>query len=104
VAGETDYSFGAALVERAAERARITEVEDVEDQIAGVLAGVLPYAHLFEFRTTSERGTIRGKVDKAIPTADLTALSREWLEKPSRAIVTVRRVLKAHEAGREGFT
>lgn len=104
VAGETDRSFDAALVERAAERANVTEVEDVDDQIAGILAGVLPYAHLFEFRTNSEKGTIRGTVDKTIPTEDLTALSREWLEKPSRAIVTVRRVLKAHEVVRESYT
>jgi hypothetical protein len=104
VVGETDRSFDAALVKRAADRASVTEVEDVEAQIAGVLAGVLPDAHQFEFRTTSERGTIRGKVDKTIPTADLTALSREWLEKPSRAIVTVRRVLKAREMVRESYT
>jgi hypothetical protein len=104
VAGETDRSFDAALVERAAERASLTEVDDVDDQIAGILAGVLPDAHMFEFRTDGERGVIRGKVDKAIPTADLMALSREWLEKPSRAIVTVRRVLRAHEVVRESFT
>jgi len=104
VVGETDRSFDAALVERAAERARVTEIEDVDEQVAGILAGVLPDAHLFEYRTDSDRGTIRGKVDKTIPTDDLAELSRKWLEKPSQAIVTVRRVLKAREVVRESFT
>ncbi len=62
VAGGRDRSFGAEAVERAAERATTTSVEDTDGTtLAGQLAGVLPDAHQFEFRT-AEQGTIRGRV------------------------------------------
>jgi hypothetical protein len=62
VAGETDRSFGMEAVDRAAERAISTTVQDDEEDIKGQLAGVLPDAHQFEFRAGAGRGIIRGKV------------------------------------------
>ncbi len=104
VAGESDRSFDAVSIERAANRATITDVEDIEDQIPGSLAGVLPDAHMFEFKSDTERGVIRGRVDRTIPAGELAAFNREWLDKRSIARVTVRRVLRNREMVREHFT
>jgi hypothetical protein len=104
VVGELDRSFDLASVERAAERANVTTLEDRDERIAGVLTGVLPETHMFEFRCEGVRGVIKGKVDKEIPATDLAIYNRDWLDRPSLAVVTIRKVLKRGATVRESFT
>jgi hypothetical protein len=104
VAGETDRSFGADAVARAAERATSTTVEDVQETIRGQLAGILPDAHQFEFRAGAERGSIRGRVDRAFAADELTRFNREWVNVDASARMHVKRVLRNGAVVREGFT
>ncbi len=104
VAGETDRSFGADAVARAAERATSTTVEDSEETIRGQLAGVLPDAHQFEFRTGAERGTIRGKVNRALPADQLARFNRDWVNVDATARLHVKRVRRSGAVVRESFT
>jgi hypothetical protein len=104
VAGETDRSFGADAVARAAERATSTTVEDSEETIRGQLAGVLPDAHQFEFRTGPDRGTIRGKVNRALPADQLARFNRDWVNIDATARLHVKRVRRSGAVVRESFT
>lgn len=104
VAGDRDRSFGLDAVARAAERATSTTVEDAEEEIDGQLAGILPDAHQFEFRTAGDRGTIRGKVDGALPADRLTRFNRELVNLNASARVHVKRVLRSGTVVRESFT
>lgn len=104
VAGNRDKSFGAEAVARAAERATSTIVEDTEESVEGQLAGVLPDARQFEFRTVGERGTIRGKVDRTLPADQLIRFNRDLVNVAARARLHVKRVLRNDVVVREGFT
>lgn len=104
VAGETDRSFGAEAVTRAAERAMSTTVEEVEETIRGQLAGVLPDAHQFEFRAGGDRGTIRGKVDRALRADQLAQFNRDWVNVDAVARLQIKRVRREGAVVREGFT
>ncbi len=70
-------SFGAGRALRSAPRRRLSR--DSEETIRGQLAGVLPDAHQFEFRTGTDRGTIRGRVNRALPADQLTRFNRDWV-------------------------
>ena len=104
VAGEADRSFGSEAVARAVERATSTTVEDAEETIQGQLAGVLPDAHQFEFRTDLDRGTIRGKVSRTFAVDQLTRLNRDLVNVNAEARVHIRRVRRSGAVVREGFT
>ncbi len=104
VAGDRDNSFGAEAVARAADRATSTVVQDSEEVIVGQLAGVLPDAHQFEFRTGEERGTIRGAVDRAIPADQLGRLNRDLVNVAASARFRVKRVLRNDIIVRESYT
>jgi hypothetical protein len=104
VAGDSDRSFDMVSVERGAERGRLTTIDDTEERIIGVLAGLLPQGHMFEFRTDADGSIIRGKVDPALSAPDLMTMSRQWLFEPALAIIKARRVLKAGETVRTGYT
>jgi hypothetical protein len=104
VAGETDRSFGAEAVARAAERATSTSVEDAEENIRGQLAGVLPDAHQFEFKAGAERGTIRGSVSRALSADELTRFNRDWVNADAIARMQVKRVRHSGAVVRESFT
>lgn len=103
VSGDRDRSFDPEAVERAAERAISTSVEDVEETLVGQLAGVLPDAHQFEFRT-AERGTIRGRVDRSLQADQLSRLGKEWVDVNAQAHLHVRRVLREGAIVRESYT
>ncbi|MGO4724010.1 MULTISPECIES: hypothetical protein [unclassified Inquilinus] len=104
VAGERDKSFGPDAVARAAERATSTTVEDSEEIIPGQLSGVLPDAHQFEFRTGSDRGTIRGKVDRTLSADQLLRFNRDLVNVDASARTHVKRVLRNGAIVRESFT
>jgi hypothetical protein len=103
VSGNLDRSFGAHAVERAAERATSTAVEDAEEIIRGHLSGVLPESHQFEFRA-GERGTIRGNVDRALTTNQLETFNRELVHVDTDARLRVRRVRRDGAIVREAYT
>jgi hypothetical protein len=104
VAGDTDRSFGAQAVVRAADRAASTTVEDAEESIRGYLTGVLPDAHQFEFRGDAQRGTIRGRVSRTLTVDQLEQYNREWVHVEANARVRVRRVRRSGTIVRESFT
>jgi hypothetical protein len=60
--------------------------------------------HLFEFRAEGARGTIRGRVDKALPAAELAEDNRRLVNVPARAQLQVKRVLQKGQIVRESFT
>jgi hypothetical protein len=103
VCGETDRSFGAQAVIRAAERATSTTVEDAEETIRGQLAGVLPEGHQFEFRG-GERGMIRGKIVRTLAVDQLEQYNLQWVHVEANARVRVRRVRRSGAVVRENYT
>ena len=102
VVGDADTSFGVDAVARAADRARSTTVEDAEETREGQLAGFLPDAHQFEFRT--EGGTVRGKVDRAIPAGWLAEANRELVNVEAKARFQVKRVRQKGHVVRQSWT
>lgn len=104
VSGETDRSFGAEAVERAAERATSTTVQDSEEILRGQLGGVLPDAHQFEFRAGQPHGTIRGRIDRALTADELSRYNRDWVNVDAIARVRVKRVRRNDAVVREMFT
>ncbi len=104
VAGEDDRRFSHEAVARAADRATSTAVEDAEEAIPGQLAGVLPDAHQFEFRSAGERGTIRGRIDRTLSADQLTSYNRELVNVDTVARVQVKRVRRNQAVVRESYT
>jgi hypothetical protein len=104
VAGETDRPFDNDAVARAAKRATTTTILDKDEDIVGQLAGVLPEAHMFEFRCEGLRGVIRGKIDRALSAFDAAQLATQWANKTATGRFAIRQVLKEGELVRETFT
>jgi hypothetical protein len=104
VSGETDRSFGIEAVERAAERATSTTVQDSDETLHGQLGGVLPDAHQFEFRVGAPQGTIRGRIDRALTADELSRYNRDWVNVDAVARVRVKRVLRNDAVVRETYT
>ncbi|RWA98008.1 MULTISPECIES: hypothetical protein [unclassified Mesorhizobium] len=104
VSGGHEFSFGAEAIARAAERARVTSVDEGEDLILGRLSGVLPDAHQFEFVPADCRTAIRGKVDPSWPTEQLPDLNKQWVGVDAEAVTSVKRVIRNGDVVRESFT
>lgn len=104
VAGDRDNSFGAEAVARAADRATSTVLQDGEQVITGQLAGVLPDAHQFEFRAGADRGTLRGKVDRAFTADQLSRFNRDYVNIDGRGRFHIKRVLRNGVVVRETYT
>lgn len=66
--------------QQAGARLKSDNIATTEACFAGQLTGVLPQRRDFEFIDT-EKGLIRGKIDKSID--DANVLNREWLGKPA---------------------
>jgi len=103
VVGEVDKSFGLDAVARAAERASMTDVSEAEEILIGQLSGTLPDAHMFEFHAEGDRGLVRGKVDRSIPTSELSRYNRDLVERPARATIQIKRLLQRGRVTRENF-
>ena len=104
VANESECSLGSEAVMRAAERAKFTTTEEAEEIIVGQLAGVLPTARRFEFRTRDARGVINGKVDSALTAHVLAHLGRKWVDVDAYARIVVKRVFRKDAVVRESYT
>ncbi len=104
VAGDRDNSFGTEAVARAADRASSTVLQDREEVIAGQLAGVLPDAHQFEFRAGADRGTLRGKIDRALTADQLGRFNRDFVNVDAKGRFYIKRVLRNEVVVRETYT
>lgn len=104
VAGDRDNSFGAEAVARAADRASSTVLQEGEEVIVGQLAGVLPDAHQFEFRASVDRGTLRGRVDRALAADQLSRFNRDFVDIDSKGRFRIKRVLRNDVVVRESYT
>lgn len=103
VSGEFDKSFDRPAVERAAERARITTLKEETIAFDGQLAGALPDNRQFEYRTSTDRGTILGKIDPNLEGADIGYLNRDWADQDSRATVHVKQVIRGDRVARQTY-
>jgi hypothetical protein len=103
VVGDSDHEFGSEVIERAAQRATTTKVEDVVEEMNGQLAAVLPDSHLFEFRSVL-RGTVYGRVDRALAPSELDQWNTSFRNVDATARFRVRRVSRNGVLVRENFT
>lgn len=104
VTGDRDRSMLASEIDRAARRATTTTVADEDERIAGVFSGALPEGHQMEFRTTGERGILRGRVARSYTAAAIVQLNQNWMEKSAIGLFKVRKVMKDGALVRESFT
>lgn len=104
VAGELDRSFDRRAVERAAERARVTTLNEDTAVFDGQLNGALRESRVFEYRTGTERGTITGKIAPEVPADVIARINRELADHDSRATVQVKQVRRGEKVSREMFT
>ena len=104
VADDADHSFGVEAVSRAADRALTTTTEDAEELVTGQLAGVLPDAHRFEFRTNDARGVIAGRVDQELDPDELARFNREWVNLDAQVLLNVKKLFRNDVVVRESYT
>ncbi len=104
VAGDIDRSFDSNAVARAAERAVSTNVVEEEREVRGELAGILPNARQFEFRSADGSGILRGTVSKQLKDDELSLLNRKLVNVDAIARLHVKRVLRNGITAREKFT
>ena len=104
VAGELDRSFDRRAVERAAERARVTTLNEETLVFDGQLNGALRESRVFEYRTGTERGTIQGKIDPEMTPEAIAQINRELTDRDSKATVQVKQVRRGERVSREMFT
>jgi hypothetical protein len=103
VAAEQDRAFSASDIAIAADRALSTDVDESNELVYGYLSGTLPESHAFEFR--GDDGTLySGKVDRSIPSSDLTNWNLSRLNTHMGINLKVRRVRRSGEIVRENFT
>jgi hypothetical protein len=103
VSGEIDKSFDARSIARAIQRAVITSVHEEDMEFEGVFSGALPDFRDFAFRTNTDRGSIKGKIDPRIPDNEVAAMNRTWADIPSRIDVHVKQVKRQGIVRRESF-
>ena len=104
VVGLSEKEFNSGAITRASERAIATIIDDQQDVLTGRLTGILPVSHEFEFHSEKTQGVVKGKVDKAITTVELSEFYNQWNGKRCRAIVRVRRVLRNQIPSRQSYT
>lgn len=101
VSGDRDHSFNSGAIALAAERAMSTRVEEFVESYPGKLSGTLPESHAFEFKLDGR--TITGKVDRALPSAQLAEWNLHHLNEDCSAHMRVRRVFRESQLVRETY-
>lgn len=104
VSNEIDRAFSAELIVHAAERFRITQIEEIDVELKGELLGLLPEAHRFEFREAPIGRIIDGAVAPEIASAELQEWFRRLGFRRCRARMHVRKVERPGKPFRESYT
>lgn len=92
VSDTVDHSFDFERVNRAAERARVTTIQEHPLTMRGQLIGVLPEHRTFEFR--AEGSIIFGKIDASFPADQVPHMNRELVDRNSVATFRVKEILR----------
>jgi hypothetical protein len=92
VEDDTEREFDDAKIERAYERVERTEVNEEDEQITGVLVGILPVARRFEFHLQGTQEIISGPIDARLSTDFLERIENDeqFVGRPWRASVRIR--------------
>jgi hypothetical protein len=104
VSGNNDRSFRAQNIARAAERAKITTLDEEDIELPGQLSGALRDSRIFDFRSEDERGIIKGPIGAELSAEDTSRINREFSDRDSLARFRVRRVRQNERVLREKFT
>jgi hypothetical protein len=104
VSGNSDKSFRAPNIARAAERAKITSLDERETVFEGQLSGALRDNRIFEYRTGTDRGTIKGSIVSDLSADRISQINREFADRDSRATFIVKTVRQNDRVMREKFT
>ena len=104
VTDNSDHTFGAQAVTRAAERAKYTTTRIEKRTVLGQLAGVLPDAQRFEFRRDDSGDVIAGKIASTLDAHTLARAAEEWLNIDAEAEIAVRKVYHNDDLVRESYT
>lgn len=94
VEDDVDQEFDGVKIERAYQRVESTDVTENEEQIAGVLVGILPVARRFEFHLEGTREIISGPIDARLSTDFLERIENDeqFVGRYWRAAVRIRTV------------
>lgn len=104
VSGNTDKSFRAQNISRAAERANITTVGEDQVDMPGQLSGALRDCRIFEFRPEDGRPAIKGAISPEVAPEKITEINHEFSDKDSIATFQVKSVRQNDKVLRERFT
>jgi hypothetical protein len=104
VSGNNDRSFRAQNIVRAAERAKITTLDEEDIELPGQLSGALRDSRIFEFRPENGRPTIKGSIGLDLSADTISRTNREFADRDSVAKFRVKRVRQNDRVLREKFT
>jgi hypothetical protein len=106
VSGNNDKSFRVQNIARAAERAKITTLDEDDIELPGQLSGALRESRIFEFRSEAENDmrTIKGTIDVDLNAEKISQINRKFADKESLAKFHVKRVSQHGRLLREKFT
>ena len=105
VSGDVDKSFHAQNITRAAERAKITTLDEAEVELAGQLAGALRESRIFEFRPDRPQPTfIKGTIGPELTADQISGINHRFADKDSLARFRVKSVRRNDQVLREKYT
>ena len=104
VSGSFDRSFRTENVTRAAERAKITALDETEIEVPGILLGALCHSRSFDFSPADGRPTINGPIGQDLSTDEILRINRELTSKNSTAKFQVKKVMQNERVLREKYT
>lgn len=98
---QIDHSFYKADLDIALDRALSSNVEETVVSLNGVIAGLLPEGHMFEFRSNDE--TIRGKISREVEAGEIVVWNQRFLGNEVRARFLKTAVFRDGEIARHSF-
>jgi hypothetical protein len=104
VSGNIDKSFRSQNVDRAAERAKITRLDEEDVELPGQLSGALRDSRIFEFRPEDGRPAIKGSVGSELTADTISKINREFSDRDSVGSFRLKRVRQNDRVLREKFT
>lgn len=104
VSGSLDKSFGSQNINRAADRAKNTILDESEIELPGQLAGALRDSRIFEFRPTDGRPAIKGPIGSDLGPDQISQINRQLADKDAIAKFRVKKVMQNERVLREKYT